>query len=131
GARDFVTKQRLSRLNAAVARELGSSQVAKARRAAEQTAERLAAIVASSADAIYAKSLDGEVISWNAAAARVFGYTASEVVGAKVDPTIPVDHRARHAAFCARVAAGEVFPAYEAVVCARTVRRSTSRSQFR
>jgi len=115
GARDFVTKQRLSRLNAAVARELGSSQVAKAKRAAERTAEQLAAIVASSTDAIYATSLDGEVTSWNAAAARVFGYPASEVVGRKVDPTIPVDDRARHDALCARVAAGEVLPAHEAV----------------
>jgi PAS domain S-box-containing protein len=114
GARDFVTKQRLSRLNAAVARELSSAQVAKAKRAAERTAEQLAAIVASSADAIYAKSLDGEVTSWNAAAAKVFGYTASDVIGAS-DPTIPAQDRARHDALCARVAAGEVLPAYETV----------------
>jgi two-component system sensor kinase FixL len=41
----------------------------------------LATIVESAEDAIIGKSLDGVVTSWNAAAERIFGYSAAEMVG--------------------------------------------------
>ncbi len=56
---------------------------------AHEARERLAAIVASSSDAIIGKTLDGTVTSWNAAAERIFGYPAAEMVGQSVFRLIP------------------------------------------
>jgi len=50
----------------------------------EETRSFLAAIVASSDDAIVGKDLEGRVISWNAGAERMFGYAAAEMLGQPV-----------------------------------------------
>jgi diguanylate cyclase (GGDEF)-like protein/PAS domain S-box-containing protein len=59
------------------------------RKRAEQASGRLAAIVESSDDAIIGKTLDGEVISWNAAAERIYGYTAAEAIGRHISIVVP------------------------------------------
>ncbi len=68
---------------------------------------RLAAIVESSDDAIVSKTLDGTIMSWNAAAERTFGYSAAEMVGSSVYVLIPPELHAEERDILARIAQGE------------------------
>jgi len=58
-------------------------------RQAFETAQRMAAIVESSEDAIIGETLEGVIASWNPAAARMFGYSSEEIVGQSVGLLIP------------------------------------------
>ena len=53
-------------------------------RLARKHAEHFAAIVKTSADAILSIGADGRVLTWNAGAGRLFGYTTPEAIGCKV-----------------------------------------------
>lgn len=57
--------------------------------AAMESRLRLAAIVESSNDAILSMTLDGVIVSWNAAAERIFGFTEPEVVGRSMTMLTP------------------------------------------
>jgi PAS domain S-box-containing protein len=54
----------------------------------------LAAIVDSCDDAILSKSLDGRILSWNAAAERLYGYASEEALGRHVSLIVPPDRLA-------------------------------------
>ena len=58
---------------------------------AERARARLAAIVGSSNDAIIGKTLDGTITDWNAAAERMYGYTARETIGRPIALLVPPD----------------------------------------
>ncbi len=54
-----------------------------------ESAGLLAAVVESSDDAIIAKSLDGEIVSCNPAAERLYGYRAEELIGKSIELLVP------------------------------------------
>src|SRR5438270_8399149 len=51
-------------------------------------------LVESSADAIFACSLDRVVLTWNGASTRVYGYEVGEAVGLDLRELFPEDHQA-------------------------------------
>jgi two-component system sensor kinase FixL len=82
----------------------------------QETSDRLLAnIVESSDDVILSKSLDGTVMSWNAAAERIFGYTAEEMIGKSISVIIPPDRLHEEDEILRRVRAGEQTKRYETV----------------
>lgn len=83
----------------------------------------LAAIVASSDDAIIGKTLDGIVTAWNPAAERIFGYTAAEMVGQAITRIIPEERRAEEAEILDRIRRGETIDHLETVRVAKGGRR--------
>jgi PAS domain S-box-containing protein len=85
------------------------------RKRGEEAAQRLAAIVESSDDAIMTKDLDGIITTWNRGAERIFGYTAGEIIGKSVSVLIPEDHRDEMPMILARVRKGERIDHYETV----------------
>src|SRR5215471_15271810 len=59
------------------------------RKLAEGLRFELAAIVESSEDAIVSRNLNGVIVSWNASAARIFGYSETEAVGQPITMLVP------------------------------------------
>jgi PAS domain S-box-containing protein len=89
--------------------------VLRRRKEADIDAERLAAIVESSDDAIIFKDLDGIIKTWNKGAEQIFGYTADEAVGKSVTILIPEDHRDEEPGILARIRRGERVDHYETI----------------
>ena len=79
----------------------------------DEAAAHLAAIVASSDDAIIAKDLDGIIRSCNAAAERLFGYTAPELVGRPVRVLIPADRQQEEDVILGRIRRGDRIEHFE------------------
>lgn len=72
-----------------------------------QTAERLAAIVRSSGDAILSLDLQGHIVSWNQGAERLFGYSEAEAIGRHFTMLSASEQREHAIALLARVLGGE------------------------
>jgi len=83
--------------------------------ASQQVSALLAAIVESSDDAIIGKDLQGIISSWNASAERMFGYTASEIVGQPISLIIPPQRQDEEKMILARITRGERIDHFETV----------------
>jgi len=86
-----------------------------ARRQAQDAQARLASIVQASPEAILAKTLDGVVTSWNPGAARLFGYSAEEMLGRSIDVLVPADGREEEEDLRSQVARGQQVEQFDTV----------------
>jgi len=72
-----------------------------------EAAQRIAAIVEGSDDAIMGSTLEGIITSWNKAAERLFGYSGEEMIGTSIAAVSPKDRPDEIKDILARVGAGE------------------------
>ena len=86
-----------------------------ARQQAEAIRAQLAAIVESSADAIISKSLTGCIVSWNAGAEQMYGYTRAEAQGRPIAILVPPNRPNEVPAILGRLRQGERIEHYETV----------------
>jgi PAS domain S-box-containing protein len=89
----------------------------------EITANRLAALVASSDDAIVGKDMNLIVTSWNFGAERIFGYSAEEMIGTSIMRLIPPDRHEEETEILSRIRRGERLDHFETVRLAKDGRR--------
>jgi PAS domain S-box-containing protein len=78
-------------------------------------AQRFAAIIQFSDDAIITKDLNGIITSWNPGAERIFGYSPEEVIGKPVTILMPPERHDEEAVILARIRRGERVEHYETV----------------
>jgi PAS domain S-box-containing protein len=90
---------------------------------ATEARARLAAIVETSSDAIISRDLDFRISSWNAAAERLFGYTAGEVIGRNISLIVPPDREEERARNRELLAMGRAVIDLETVRLAKGGRR--------
>jgi PAS domain S-box-containing protein len=81
----------------------------------EEAAQRLAAIVESSNDAIVGNGLDGVITSWNRGAERIFGYLTEEVIGKPITILIPPNYQKEEETIMQRIRRGQRVESFETV----------------
>ncbi|HEY2137305.1 MAG TPA: PAS domain S-box protein [Xanthobacteraceae bacterium] len=109
---------------AALSRETEERQ--RTETALERHADRerlFSAAVESSDDAIVTKTLDGVITGWNPAAERLFGRSATEVIGQSIEIIVPEDRRLELRDILGRVSRGERIEHFETVRTAKDGRR--------
>jgi PAS domain S-box-containing protein len=120
GADDYLIKPFSAReLQARVRSQLAMARIRQEGKELEHKlrleAELLAAIVASSDDAIISKNLDGIITSWNKSAERIFGYTAKEAVGQHITLIIPPERSPEEVQIIERLRRGERIDHFQTV----------------
>jgi PAS domain S-box-containing protein len=99
---------------AALEREVQHHRRTEASRDGYAQRERyFSAAVEFSNDAIVTKTLDGTITAWNPAAERLFGYTAAEAVGKRIDIIVPPDRLTEMHDILTRIGRGEKIEHHE------------------
>jgi two-component system sensor kinase FixL len=88
----------------------------------EDADRHLAQIVHSSEDAILSKTMDGVITSWNAAAERIFGYRADEVLGKHISLLLPDSRLSEEDDIIRQLKAGKSIDHHETVRLHKTGR---------
>ncbi|WP_431322859.1 PAS domain S-box protein [Rhizobium sp. YTU87027] len=83
------------------------------RKRAQEVERRLAAIIASSDDAILGTDLNMRITSWNSGAEKLYGYSAEEAIGHSVVLLVPDDRIEEEPAIIRQVSAGLKVDPYE------------------
>ncbi|WP_113434348.1 PAS domain S-box protein [Rhizobium sp. SYY.PMSO] len=83
------------------------------RKRAQEVERRLAAIIASSDDAILSTDLNMVITSWNTGAERLYGQSAEEAIGQSVMMLVPDDRSEEEPAILAQIRAGHKVEPYE------------------
>ena len=83
----------------------------------------LLAAVQSADDAILTIDLDGTITSWNAGAEHLFGYSAQDAIGSRIEIIVPDDRKQEMSGELVRIARGERVHHYETVRAAKDGRR--------
>ncbi len=96
-----------SKFFTAIVRDITST--AKAR----EISARLASIIESTDDAIISKTLEGVITSWNPAAEKLFGYSASEALGNPMTMIFPPELENEEPAILASIARGQSIDHFE------------------
>ncbi len=101
---------------------LGRRRVAHGRKPEKETTRRaadaalqLAAIVEASDDAIFRKTLDGIIVSWNRGAEKMYGYAAEEMLGRPISILVPPDCPDELPEILERIQHGESVDQYDTV----------------
>ncbi|PYU93795.1 MAG: hypothetical protein DMG25_08425 [Acidobacteria bacterium] len=123
GATDYVLKDRPARLPQAVERALEEKAAREEHQRVEASRKLLASIVESSEDAIVSRAREGNVLSWNRGAEKMFGYSAEEAIGRPISMLVPPECARELGQIQERVAQGESVGRYETVRMAKDGRR--------
>ncbi|MCP5412729.1 MAG: PAS domain S-box protein [Alphaproteobacteria bacterium] len=83
------------------------------RRASQLQDSRLAAIMASSDDAIVGKTTDGIITDWNSAAEQIFGYSAAEMIGRPIALLLPPGQEDEEDRILAQIRSGQRIDHFE------------------
>lgn len=91
------------------------NELHEVQRRTEKDLQHLASIVENTDDVIVGRDLNGLVASWNAAAERLFGYTAEEMIGKPLTILYPPDRQNEDDDILERLRKGERLEHYETV----------------
>ncbi|MEW6638244.1 MAG: PAS domain S-box protein, partial [Actinomycetota bacterium] len=112
GAQDYITKGNMTRLNAAVARELAEAEIRRQGRRAEEalgrSEERFRRLVEQAADAVLVHDLEGNFVDVNRRACESLGYSREELLGMNVADVETSFGAGELRAFRERIVRGEV-----------------------